>query len=256
MLPARTDAEGQVYFTTDPPDATCTFRGGIAVTPNGALCVLLDNTHIDPHNLTPPVIAGSGKIGEVLTATPGMWTGTPTPTITGEWMEFGHPIPGATGTTFTPTIRENNGTVSYRETASNGENPQQATSNGIHVERVVVEGIGFDNYGGGFNRAYWNPTDHPATNLLDGNYHYLKPALATTAGPGGVVYANIGEMIALAGAGWFDNNGSLGKVRLESDNSDVPNATIAGWITAANILKVKVDNTDPAHPNLMVAEVL
>lgn len=239
MIPGRRDPEGRLYLTADPPDATSSFNGGIAVRPDGVVHALLDSTDVDPHNVAPPVISGTGVLGDVLTALPGMWTGTPTPTVTGQWMEFGHPIPGATGLTFTPTVQQENGTVTYRETAVNTGATVQATSNGIRIERVPVEGIGFDNYSTNFARGYWLAADHPSMDLLDGNYHYLKPAIATVAGPGGVTVPDTAALAALGGAAWFDNNGTLGKFKVEAGGAEITAAEMAAAIDANAIIEVK-----------------
>src|SRR5690606_19764629 len=54
-----------------------------------------------PANTEPPQITGSAKIGNILTARPGTWTGTPEPTFGYQWERcdgFGNcvNIPGAT----------------------------------------------------------------------------------------------------------------------------------------------------------------
>lgn len=52
-----------------------------------------------PTNTTLPTITGTAQVGQVLTASPGVWTGSPD--ITYQWQSGGANIPGATGKTFT-----------------------------------------------------------------------------------------------------------------------------------------------------------
>jgi hypothetical protein len=55
-----------------------------------------------PVNTVPPAITGTAQVGETLTVANGTWTGTPTPTITRQWMADGVAIDGETGTTYVP----------------------------------------------------------------------------------------------------------------------------------------------------------
>jgi hypothetical protein len=53
-----------------------------------------------PINLTPPIIIGVAQVGQLLTAIPGTWAGSPT--ISHQWNRGSTPLGGATGLTYTP----------------------------------------------------------------------------------------------------------------------------------------------------------
>lgn len=73
-----------------------------------------------PQNAVPPSISGETTLGSVFTATPGIWTGRPTPTVAGQWERYTAgawaEISGATATQYTSA---HDGTHRYREIASN-----------------------------------------------------------------------------------------------------------------------------------------
>lgn len=85
-----------------------------------------------PVNTVAPSISGSGEVNAALTATPGTWTGYPTPTITGEWFVDGVAT-GDTDLNFTPDIGDLGLDVTYLETAENTEGTDDALSNAIEV---------------------------------------------------------------------------------------------------------------------------
>src|SRR5690625_1157580 len=53
----------------------------------------------EPENTALPEIAGDVELGGVLTASPGTWTGNPSPTFTYQWRSNGDDIVGATDQT-------------------------------------------------------------------------------------------------------------------------------------------------------------
>jgi hypothetical protein len=101
-----------------------------------------------------------------------------------------------------------------------------------------------DNYSGGFIRARPGP-DTPTT---------VDFALATVPGPGGALYAALGDIPGTA-AVWVDFAGNLGHLKMP-DGADVLGSTLKEWIRRGAVYNVHKDATDPAHPNLIVgAEV-
>jgi hypothetical protein len=112
---------------------------------------------------------------------------------------------------------------------------------------AVSEGaLEIDLYGGSFVRV------RPSITLPTGEDHWLKPALATTPGPGGAV---IPDLAALRGYGhtatWYDKGGSLGKMTTASGN-DVWPSDLATWIDHGQVMRVhdEVPGAD-GHPHLV-----
>jgi Regulator of chromosome condensation (RCC1) repeat/Carboxypeptidase regulatory-like domain len=56
---------------------------------------------IPPVNTKPPVVSGTPALGETLLCASGLWTGSPTPTLTDRWLREGVPIVGATASSYT-----------------------------------------------------------------------------------------------------------------------------------------------------------
>lgn len=108
--------------------------------------------------------------------------------------------------------------------------------------------ITIDMYGGSFVRA------RSDFSLLDGQPHWATVGLATTAGPNGAVIADLDALRATnAGATWWDDGGSLGKVN-SATGSDVPASAVASMIERGRIVQV-VHSTGPdGHPLLTVLD--
>lgn len=61
----------------------------------------LTTPETEPKNTALPEITGDVEFGGVLTASPGTWTGNPSPTFTYQWQSNGLDITGATDQTYT-----------------------------------------------------------------------------------------------------------------------------------------------------------
>jgi Ca2+-binding RTX toxin-like protein len=78
-----------------------------------------------PVNSSRPTISGLARVGSVLSATAGTWTGTPTPTFTYQWKRCDADgencvvITGATASTYIPTAADVNRTILVTVTATN-----------------------------------------------------------------------------------------------------------------------------------------
>ena len=79
-----------------------------------------------PVNTLAPSIAGDPYVGEVLTATPGTWTGADS--VSGEWYVDGVAT-GDTDTSYTVLLADAGKPVEYRETATNGAGSVTQASN-------------------------------------------------------------------------------------------------------------------------------
>jgi hypothetical protein len=87
-----------------------------------------------PANQTPPGIAGAATEGQTLTATPGTWTGYPTPTLGYRWERCNNvgqactAIPGATSPAYAPGPEDTGSTIVVTEEAANAAGTASAQS--------------------------------------------------------------------------------------------------------------------------------
>lgn len=87
-----------------------------------------------PVNTAIPTIAGTARIGEVLTATNGTWSGNPTPTYTRVWQRGDSaagpftPISGATAVTYTPVAADLGKFLRVVVTGTNSQGSAEANS--------------------------------------------------------------------------------------------------------------------------------
>jgi hypothetical protein len=103
-----------------------------------------------------------------------------------------------------------------------------------------------DKYSGSFIRVMVVPPDGPWPALVDF-------ALATVPGVNGVVYPDLGS-VAGGAAVYADFAGTLGRLYM-ADGSGVYGSTLKEWIRKGTIATVHRDDTDPAHPQLVVERV-
>jgi hypothetical protein len=73
------------------PNANDPYVGGVRIGPNGGVYII-DSTPAAPVNTTPPVLSGTAAVGQKLTCTPGVWTGTPNPFLTYHWERDGQHV--------------------------------------------------------------------------------------------------------------------------------------------------------------------
>jgi hypothetical protein len=113
-----------------------------------------------------------------------------------------------------------------------------------------------DKYSGSFIRGRAGT----GLDLSDGLDHWFIFALATTAGPGGEVYASIDDIPQQGSAVWFDDGGQLGHVKAVT-GADLMSNSLINYMRGstnhgARLCRGRLDKvTDPAHPNLLLQEV-
>lgn len=95
-----------------------------------------------PTNDTAPSISGSDGLGDTLTRTAGSWSGTPTPSVSGQWRRNGVAIPSETGATYTIVAADSGAAIDYIETATNAEGSATQDSNDITVQTFAAPTIG------------------------------------------------------------------------------------------------------------------
>lgn len=83
---------------------------------------------VAPANTVLPAISGIAQVGEVLTAWPGVWSGSPT--FTYVWEADGTPIVGATASTYTPVVGQIGDVITVVVTGTNTHSAVAAESVG------------------------------------------------------------------------------------------------------------------------------
>ncbi len=82
----------------------------------------------EPFNSVKPAITGTAQVGQVLTSTPGTWSGPGPFTYTRRWMANGATISGAAAATYTPVSGDIGKKISVEVRASNAFGAAFATS--------------------------------------------------------------------------------------------------------------------------------
>jgi hypothetical protein len=86
-----------------------------------------------PANTTPPVVSGTLAPGGTLLCAPGLWTGTPAPTFSYQWLRSGAPIAGANATSYAVQSADAGNSISCQVTAKNSKGEKSATSAGVVI---------------------------------------------------------------------------------------------------------------------------
>jgi hypothetical protein len=86
-----------------------------------------------PANTAVPTVSGTPAQGNTLTAIPGTWTGTPTPTLTDQWERNGADIASATGLTYVVAANDVGASIRIRETATNSVGSVSAWSTAVAI---------------------------------------------------------------------------------------------------------------------------
>ena len=87
-----------------------------------------DKWYISPTNSVPASISGTGIVGAVTTAVPGVWEGAVT--VTAEWW-VGGVATGDTDSTYTVLFADIGKAILYKETATNPYGTTEQDSNSI-----------------------------------------------------------------------------------------------------------------------------
>ncbi len=90
----------------------------------------------------PPTIVGTPAVGEGLKCEHGQWTGTPTPTLTYQWLLEGGPIPSATQRVYVVTVADEGRVLSCAVTAKNTSGEVTAISKVVRVPGIKPQNSG------------------------------------------------------------------------------------------------------------------
>lgn len=80
-----------------------------------------------PANVWPPAVAGSPRVGDVVAASSGSWSGAPL-SYAFQWLRGGTPIAGATGAVYTPAAADAGAYLAVRVTATGAGGSASAES--------------------------------------------------------------------------------------------------------------------------------
>jgi hypothetical protein len=207
---------------TDVPGQSPKWR--LAYITDGTLGGLID---VDDSAWTAPA-------GNVLgTTAAGQWGPVGTDTIIGPLQaEIGDPHVVATHTDLVGYIGE----IDERLTAI--EHTQETVAAERHLS--------VDKYSGSFTRVAVVPPTGPWPAKVDF-------ALATVAGPNGAVFPDLAAIPGGA-AVWADFAGTLGRLNM-ADGTAVYGSALKEWIRRGTVATVRRDDSDPAHPNLVVDRI-
>ena len=88
-----------------------------------------------------PALAGSGKIGQPVTLTPGLWS-DPAAALAIEWRRNGVALSGATGTAYVPQPADDMTELSVRVTATNAAGNLAVVTAALPITYVAPEAVG------------------------------------------------------------------------------------------------------------------
>ena len=87
-----------------------------------------------PVNTVTPTISGNTGLGDVLTGNSGTWAGVPVPHLSRQWKRNGADISGATGTTYTIVLADDNADITFEVTGTSAEGVVTAESSATTVD--------------------------------------------------------------------------------------------------------------------------
>ncbi len=102
-------------------------------TTSGIDAAMSSSRSIPPENTKPPVVLGMPAVGETLLCADGLWTGSPTPSLTDRWLRDGAPIPGATAGSYTVQGADAGHGLACEVAARSSAGERSATSAGVAI---------------------------------------------------------------------------------------------------------------------------
>ena len=109
--------------------------GGFLLLSDGFFVPAAGPAGVAPSNMALPAVAGTPRVGEVLSAFQGSWLGAPT-SYAYQWKRAGASLPGAMAATYVPVAADIGATLGVTVTATNAAGNASATS----ASTAVVSG--------------------------------------------------------------------------------------------------------------------
>lgn len=116
-----------VVRATDTKGSTTATSAAVTVTGSGS------GSGPGPVNTAIPAIAGTAAVGQSLTCTPGVWSGTAPITFSYDWKRNGSVVGGAAASTYTVVSEDVGDTLTCTVSATNAAGTISATSAGLTV---------------------------------------------------------------------------------------------------------------------------
>jgi hypothetical protein len=204
--------------------SNASYTGGGEATASSQPTATIDAT--PPVNTQAPSIAGTGKDGDMLTASPGTWSGAPAPTYTYQWQRCNSSgaecasISGATATTYTLTNSDVGHDVEVTVTASNASYPGGGEATASSQPTSVIDAVPPTS------------TEAPSINGTAQDGSTLTASPGTWSGAPTPTYAYQWERCSATGEGCTDISGATSSTYVLTD-SDVGHALVVA-VTASN----------------------
>lgn len=113
---------------------------------------------VAPTNSTAPAISGTPQVDLLLTASTGVWSGSPTPTYTYQWNRAGVAISGQTSATYTVVTADIGQNITVTVTATNTAGSASATSAAV-VGQAAVSFSPASLFASGEQGVWYDPSD-------------------------------------------------------------------------------------------------
>lgn len=187
VIVGQTDTSYTITLTDVGTEISCLVNADNSAGSKAAESKRVKVPAVIPANTALPKLSGSNKLGSTLSCATGTWSGTPTATLTYEWLRAGQPIDGETQPTYDLDFADGNRAITCRITATNLAGSVQAVSAPIKVEKNTEQrfnSLGFDKIATAIGMPAAKACRRPATMTI------------TMRAPSGVSFKSIATKVA------------------------------------------------------------
>ena len=103
---------------------------------------MIQGLKVAPVLLNAPSLAGTGKIGQAVTVDPGLWGGSPAPTLAVRWLRNGTEIAGATGLSYQPVAADDGTDLRARVLATSSAGSLTAETTALRITYPAPVAVG------------------------------------------------------------------------------------------------------------------